>query len=41
VDQVSVEKVKGGDEKLVGVLLLVPCQVMCMLPRHVEKEVRY
>ena len=24
VDQVSVEKVKGGDEKLVGVLLLIP-----------------
>lgn len=40
-DQVSVHEVKGSDEELVRVLLLVARQVVGVGPRHVEQNVWY
>lgn len=40
VDQMSVQQVQGGDEELMGILLLITSKVMSMGPNHVEKFVR-
>ena len=36
MDEVAVQQVQGRNEELVGVLLLVPSQVVGVLPRHME-----
>ena len=41
VNEVAVEQVQSGDEKLVSVLLLVAGQVVSVLPSHVEQQVRH